>query len=251
VAENVYTIKGADILGKVVVTVEKNAGQATVTVEGNGAGIATGYNSVAVMDQPYILTVTPEAGYIYTVTATMSGSEITLTPNTDNTTYTTPAVTGDLVFTITAEVDTSSVKVSEKVTVQGGSVYAVRYQQELPEKKVPTYNGNAMYWSENHQEYIYLIIAGTLNTDDAKAEIGITTGTPVTVEDSSDINGSNTTDASDAQYVWNMYKAQYSEFTAEVTMEEFIKADRNADYKIDMTDAQVIIKEILGIAATE
>jgi len=203
------------------------------------------------MDQPYILTVTPEAGYIYTVTATMSGSEITLTPNTDNTTYTTPAVTGDLVFTITAEVDTSSVKVSEKVTVQGGSVYAVRYQQELPEKKVPTYNGNAMYWSENHQEYIYLIIAGTLNTDDAKAEIGITTGTPVTVEDSSDINGSNTTDASDAQYVWNMYKAQYSEFTAEVTMEEFIKADRNADYKIDMTDAQVIIKEILGIAATE
>ena len=174
-----------------------------------------------------------------------------MTTNADNTTYTTPAVTGNLVFTITAKVDTSSVEVSEKVTVQEKIVYAVRYKQNLPENKVPTYNGNAMYWSENHQEYIYLIIAGTLNTDDAKAEIGITTGTPVTVKDSSDINGSETTDASDAQYVWNMYKAQYSEFTAEVSMAEFIKADRNADYKIDMTDAQAIINEILGITHGE
>ena len=94
---------------------------------------------------------------------------------------------------------------------------------------------------------IYLTIAGTLSEDAVKAIIGIADGAKITVPDSSDINGSGKLDASDAQYVWNMYKAQYSEFTEDVTMIDFIKADRNADYKIDTTDAAAVVNEILGI----
>ena len=245
---NVYTIPGGAITGAVVVTVEKTQGAFTVSVTGDGAGIADGYTTTAEADKAYVLTVVPEAGYLYTVTATMGGNTIELTANEGKTTYTTPAVTGDLVFKIDRTVDTSDVAVSDKVNVNNETVFAVRYKTKLADNKVPTYNGNAMYWSENHQEYIYLTIAGTLSEDEAKAVIGIADGTPVTVADSSDVNGSGKLDASDAQYVWNMYNAQYSAFTEDVTMIDFIKADRNADYKIDTEDAAYIVNEILGAA---
>lgn len=244
---NVYTIPGGDITGAVVVTVEKTFAEATVSVTGEGAGIAAGYETGAEAGKAYVLTVAPEAGYIYTITATMGGEAVELTKNADGTAYTTPAVTGNIVFTIDRMVDTGSVMVNDKVNVSGGTVYAVSYATKLADNRVPTYDGNPMYWSENHQAYIYLTIAGTLSEDAAKAVIGITEGTPVTVADSSDVNGSGKLDASDAQYVWNMYNAQYSAFTEEVTMIEFIKADRNADYKIDTTDAAYIVNEILGI----
>lgn len=242
----VYTIPGTAITGGIVITVEKSASDATVTVTGNGAGIAAGYETIAELGSPYTLSVTPEVGYNYTITATMGGNEVDLTVSDDKTTYTTPNVTGNIVFTIARSVDTTSVTVAEKVTISGGTVYAVSYATKLADNKVPTYDGNSMYWSENHNAYIYLVIGTSLSTEDAKAEIGIEDGTVVVVENNSDINGTTVVDASDAQYVWNMYNAQYSEFTEEVTMAEFIKADRNADYKIDMQDAAAIINQILG-----
>jgi len=245
---NVYTIPGGAITGAVVVTVEKTQAAFIVSVTGDGAGIAAGYETTAEADEAYVLTVVPEAGYLYTVTATMGGNSIELTANEAQTTYTTPAVTGDIVFKIDRTVDTSDVKVNDKVTIDGGIVYAVSYTTRLADSKVPTYNGNPMYWSENHNAYIYLTIAGTLSEDEAKAVIGIADGIPLTVADSSDVNGSGKLDASDAQYVWNMYNAQYSAFTEDVTMIDFIKADRNADYKIDTEDAVYIVNEILSVA---
>ena len=70
----------------------------------------------------------------------------------------------------------------------------------------------------------------------------------MSVANTSDVNGSDKVDASDAQYVWNMYNAMYSEFTEVVTMVDFIRADRNADYAITISDAAYIINEILGSA---
>lgn len=246
VENNVYTIPGGAITGAVVATVEKTQGTFTVSVTGDGAGIATDYETTAEADKAYILTVEPEAGYLYTVTATMGGESIELTKGTDGTTYTTPAVNGDLVFAIGRTVDTSSVKVRDKVTINNGTVYAISYETKLAENKVPTYNGNAMYWSENHNAYIYLTIAGTLSEEEAEADINIVDGTLKTVASTNDINGSGTVDASDAQFVWNMYRAEYSEFTEDVTMVEFIRADRNADFKINTQDAAAIIDNILG-----
>lgn len=243
---NVYTIPGGAITGEVVITVEKTQGAFTVSVIGDGAGIAAGYDTTAEEGVAYVLTVVQEAGYLYTVTATMGGDSIPLTKNDTETKYTTPAVDGDLVFTIGRTVNTGSVTVNDKVTIDSEKVYAVVYKTKLADNKVPTYNGNHMYWSENHNVYIYLTIAGTLSEEEAEAAIGIADQAPITVADSSDVNGSGKLDASDAQYVWNMYNAQYSEFTEDVTMIDFIKADRNADYKIDTEDAAYIINEILG-----
>ena len=243
-----YTIPGGAITGDISITVGKVAGSVNVIVEGDGAGMAAGYETTAVMNQPYTLTVTPENGYDHDVTATMGGETITPEESDDKTTYTIQNVTGDIVFTITRKVNTEGVAVHNKVSIDGENVYAVTYpDKNLADNKVPTYNGSPMYWSENHQAYIYLTIAGTLSEDAVKAIIGIADGAKITVPDSSDINGSGKLDASDAQYVWNMYKAQYSEFTEDVTMIDFIKADRNADYKIDTTDAAAVVNEILGI----
>lgn len=246
VEDNVYTIPGGAITGPVVVTVEKTQGAYIVSVTGEGAGIAAGYETTAEADKAYVLTVVPEAGYLYTVTATMGGNSIPLTTNDTKTEYTTPVVDGNLVFTIDRKVDTSGVEVNDKVSIDSEKVYAVVYKTKLADNKVPTYNGNPMYWSVNHNAYIYLTITGTLSEEEAEAVIDIADQAPITVANNSDVNGSGKLDASDAQYVWNMYNAQYSEFTEDVTMIDFIKADRNADYKIDTEDAAYIINEILG-----
>ena len=61
-----------------------------------------------------------------------------------------------------------------------------------------------------------------------------------------DVNGTGTLDASDAQLTFNMYNAVYSNFTDDVTMEKFLRADVNGDNKIDVKDAEAIVNQILA-----
>ena len=103
-----------------------------------------------------------------------------------------------------------------------------------------------MFWSEKYATYCYLVISDTLNAEDAKAEIGIMDGEKVTVTNSMDVNGTGTLDASDAQLTFNMYNAVYSNFTDDVTMEKFLRADVNGDNKIDVKDAEAIVNQILA-----
>ena len=42
------------------------------------------------------------------------------------------------------------------------------------------------------------------------------------------------TDAADAQYVWNMYNAQYADIDAVITIPESLSADMNGDKVVDM-----------------
>ena len=71
-------------------------------------------------------------------------------------------------------------------------------------------------------------------------------GEKVTVTNSMDVNGTGTLDASDAQLTFNMYNAVYSNFTDDVTMEKFLRADVNGDNKIDVKDAEAIVNQILA-----
>mgnify|MGYP002712807579 FL=1 len=103
-----------------------------------------------------------------------------------------------------------------------------------------------MFWSEKYKAYCYLVVSDTLSVEDAKAEIGIMDGEKVTVADSMDVNGTGTLDASDAQLTFNMYNAVYSNFTDDVTMEKFLRADVNGDNKIDVKDAEAIVNQILA-----
>lgn len=68
-----YTIPGTAITGEIVISVNKEQTTASVTVTGSGAGAAAGYDATAEIGESYTLTITPENGYNYTVTATMGG----------------------------------------------------------------------------------------------------------------------------------------------------------------------------------
>lgn len=250
-AENTYIIPGADIQGDIVITVNKTenpAGTVTVTIEGTGAGMATGEATVQ-KGSSYTLTVTPEAGYLYSVSATMSGETVTLTEGTDtngNATYTIANVTGAIVFDIARSADTSGVSVAEYVQLNETVMWLVTNTTEVADGKVPTYVGNNMFWSEKYNAYCYLVVAETLDETTAKAALDITAATKVNVAYDNDVNETGTVDAGDAQLVYNMYMAQYADVTTDVTVAKFLEADVNGDKTVNTTDAAAIISAILS-----
>lgn len=245
VEDSVYTIPGKAITGDIVITVTKIDTEAAVTVEGTGAGIADGYESTVEMGADYTLTVTPEAGYTYTVTATMGGSSATVKDNGDNT-YTIEDVSGDIIFTIERTVVVDGVSVTQYLTLDGILVWLVKNEVTLADGKVPTYDGNEMFWSEKYNAYCYLVIAETLTTEDAAAKVDISDGKAEALAYDMDVNKTGKVDASDAQLTYNMYNAMYTEFTSDATMEKFLRADVNGDGTINVEDASAIITYILS-----
>lgn len=140
------------------------------------------------------------------------------------------------------------VAVEDYLTLNGTKMWLVKNNTTLAEGKVSSYAGKPMFWSEQYQTYCYLVIAETLSDEEAKAEIGIMDGEKVIINNGNnmDVNGTGILDASDAQLVYNMYNAVYNEFTSDVTMEKFLRADANGDNKVDVKDAEVIINKILS-----
>lgn len=107
---------------------------------------------------------------------------------------------------------------------------------------------NYISWTLTADGTLTVVIAETLSDEEAKAEIGIMDGEKVIIDNGNnmDVNGTGILDASDAQLVYNMYNAVYNEFTSDVTMEKFLRADANGDNKVDVKDAEVIINKILS-----
>lgn len=245
VAGSVYTIPGTAISGDIVITVNKSATEASVTVEGSGAGAAAGYSAVATIGQPYTLTITPEAGYEYTVTATMGGMAVSVDDNGDNT-YTIQNVTGNIVFTVEQIMVVDGISVSRYLALDGTSIWLIKNTAELEDGKVSAYDGQNMYWSEKYNAYCYLVIAETMNVDDITGIVSIVDGTAKSVVYDMDVNITGKVDASDAQLTYNMYNAAYAGFSADATMEKFLRADTNGDGIVNVEDAAAIIAFILN-----
>lgn len=245
VANSVYTIPGTAITGNIIITVNKEATIANVVVEGTGAGAAFGYEAKVDIGKDYTLTIKPEAGYVYTVTATMNGLAVDVIDNGDGT-YTVKNVVGDIVFLVERAVIVDGVSVSEYLTLDGTKMWLIKNDTTLADGKVPTYDGENMFWSEEYDTYCYLVIANTLNTEDAAAMVEITDGTAVEVEYNMDVNITGKIDASDAQLIYNIYNAFYSEITTDMTMEKYLRADVNIDGKINVEDAVAVIAKILA-----
>lgn len=241
---SVYTIPGTAIKGDIVIDVNKTQTIAKVTVEGSGAGAAAGYQATAEIGKPYTLTLVPETGYNYTVVASMGGISAEV-KKTDNS-YTIANVTGDVVFTVERTVVVDGVTVAKYLTLNEKNMWLVKNEITLSDGKVPTYDGENMFYSEEYNAYCYLVILSeTLTNEDAASKVGITDGRAVVVNYEMDVNNTGKVDASDAQLVYNMYNVTYNEFTADATMEKFLCADANKDTKIDVEDAVAIISHIL------
>lgn len=143
-----------------------------------------------------------------------------------------------------------TVNVSEYLKLDNQSIFLITATcDELTESKVLAYGEKQMYWSEkynnNNGAYAWLVIAdGTKSLDaltaEAKTVIAAVDGTKAEIVYNGDVNQTTRVDINDAQLVWNMYNAQYSNFDT-VNIRKFLEADMTADGKLDTADAAAII----------
>ncbi len=138
----------------------------------------------------------------------------------------------------------SDVSVAEYISLNGRSVWLIRLPGRPEEDRVPTYDGQPMFWSEKYDAFCCLLIAAA-RPQDAAEKIGSAEGAAVTLTDTMDVNGTGKADASDAQLTYDLYNARYDGFTAAVTMEKFLRADVNGNGRIDTADAVAIITSLL------
>lgn len=143
---------------------------------------------------------------------------------------------------------TITVDVSEYLKVNKQSIFLITAAcDELTEGKMLAYDGNQMYWSAKYNEsngaYAWLVISDkSLEEVKTEAEAAITAvdGAKVEIAYNGDVNLTNAADINDAQLVWNMYNAEYSDFQ-QVSVRKFLEADMTADGKLDTADAAAII----------
>ena len=171
--------------------------------------------------------------YKFTIPATIITAGATVTINFDYAATPEPTVTVD---------------VREYLNLSGKTMFLITAScTDLAEGKVLAYNGNAMYWSSKYNEskgaYAWLVISDkTLDEveDEAAAAVKLADGEKTNIDYTGDVNLTGVTDINDAQLVWNMYNAQYSNFDT-VNIRKFLEADMTADGKLDTADAAAII----------
>lgn len=246
-----YTILGTAITGDVVITVTKTVvdpNQFTVGKTGNGAGDAVIAEGTVAKDANAVLTLTEDKLYKYTVSATMGGetAEVTKSGNT----YTVSGVNGAVVFTVTKTLNIDSAAVKQYVQLNGTSLWLVTINGNGTEQisgKTYSFNGSNMYWSSQYKCYVTLVAAAEQPTVTDGFEL-VTVAEVPAITYGMDVNGTGDTDANDAQLVYNMYSAVYVNFTDNVPMEKFLRADVNGDKTVNTSDAAAIINSILGLS---
>ncbi|MBR2310456.1 MAG: Ig-like domain-containing protein [Oscillospiraceae bacterium] len=251
-----YSIPGKDITGKIIFTVTKteigtNPPSSTwydVTFEGSGAGAAEGCVASVADGSSYVFRLNKEEGYRYSVTYKMGDAEEkTIRPDSDGN-YTIKNVKGDLVITITKELDEQdySVEVYSYVTLNdGNTVYLVLVTGGLDDSKVFTYGEISMYYSESYRAWCLLTVESSkLTASLARKQIGSRTGQMDAVGLTGyDVNMTGLVDINDAQLVYDIYNGKYEDFS-EINMHRFLNADVNADKKVTVNDAAGVVSEI-------
>ena len=242
-----YTIPGADITGEIVINSNKQVKLPEtykVTFAGTGAGDATGESTVQEKAN-YTFTVDKKDNFKYTITATMGGTDVTVTEGANNT-YTIANVTGDLVITIEKESTlTMEVAVSEYVQLDDKTVFLVTVTGTPEEGKAFAYGEDVMYKTTAYGENVYswMVIVNKGETfDQATAEANITqaSATAEEVTQSYDVNETNLVDINDAQLTYDIYSGKYTDFE-KVSVRKFLRADVNSDKVVNSADAVAVI----------
>ncbi len=249
------TIAGTEIVGDLTITITETPVEPntfTVTVTGSGASDAeNNYAKTVGIHEDYSLNVTQIKGYDYIMTVTMGGVEVTPIVVEDeehgHTVYTVANVTGNLEFALQKRVNTDGVELGKYLTLgDGHHMWLITKRAELADGNMPTYSGQPMFWSDKYQAYCYLVVSTTLTLEEAKLSVNIQTGTAAHVDYGMDVNMTGTVDASDAQLVYNMYQTGfYTDFTADVPMEKYLRADVDGNLAVNVDDAADIIYHIL------
>ena len=140
-----------------------------------------------------------------------------------------------------------TVDVKGYVKVNNQSIFLVTASGDVADGKVLAYGENRMYWSGKYNAYAWLVISDkgpdAVKTA-AKAAITAVDGTKVTIAYNGDVNLTDSVDINDAQLVWNMYNAKYSDFQT-VNVRKFLEADMNGDKTVDTKDATAIVTDYI------
>lgn len=153
----------------------------------------------------------------------MGGGKIEVTDNGDNT-YIVHNLSGNIVFTVDRSIVVDGISVEPYLTLNGTKIWIVKNNVLLVDRKVTTFEEQAMLWSDKYEAYCILVIADTLDIEDVVTKVDIVDGTAVIVDYNMDVNITGRIDASDAQLVYNMYNTSYTEFTQDATIEKFFVA---------------------------
>ncbi len=237
-------VKGEKLTINVTYT-EPGTSTTTINFTGSGAAdVVGGTNQQAPNGKDFQFTINAEANYTYEVTL----GDTTLEIGADGK-YTIPGAqingTALTVTVIKTPVPTVeyTVAVSQYVQLDGKTMWLVT-ATATNTSDVLTYGGDAMYWSDGYNAYAWLVISDKAQADvqtEALTKMGHSaTAVKTTIDYSGDVNKSDIKDINDAQLVWNMYNAQYDDFT-NVSMEKFLRADVNKDKSVNTDDAAAII----------
>lgn len=258
-----YTISGNQIEGDIVITVTKDSTpivdpskETVITIEGvsaeevEGGRIHTAPNGV-----DYTIRLIKDAAYDYVFKI----GETVIAPNADGS-YTIPGsmLTGEPVtVTIEKTVAAPQVEVTEYLkldTLQaqegGRSMWLVLVTGKPVDGSAYAFDGSLMYASEKYEgAYCYLMISGKTLAEaqeDARALVSQKAGEAPQLTYDGDVNGTKVSDVNDAQLVYDMYLAKYGEFTQQLPVEAFLKADMDGSRNITVKDAAEIVAKIHG-----
>ena len=186
---------------------------------------------------------------------TINGKEMTLKRQgpTYNVSFnpTEVAVDGKITIDVSYVKPSYTVNVTEYVKLNNQSIFLVTATGDVADGKVLAYGESQMYWSSKYNggdgAYAWLVISDkSLDEVKTEAEAAITAvdGTKVEIAYNGDVNLTEVVDINDAQLVWNMYNAEYSNFDL-VNVRKFLEADMTADGALNTDDAAAIVALIM------
>ena len=245
-----YTIKGADVIGDIVISVSKdiNSGIATeITFTGTGSSdVKGGVTQAAENGKDFNFEIKKERGYQYTITL----DNETLTADAEGK-YTIPgAKINGTPFTVMVEKTKSpiQVEVSSYIALNGKTMWLVRAVDTVSNGKVLAYDSNPMFWSEKYGAYSYLVVSEKSKEQmeiEAEEKIAEASAAQTDLAYDFDVNRSGRVDINDVQIVYSIYNAKYENFDS-VSMRKFLEADVTADGKVTVEDAAAVVHYILS-----
>ena len=261
-SDRTSTIEGPNVTGDIVITIrkeDKDPNAFNVTMNGETSAGQLSATQVAKEKDAVLNLNNKLAGYIYSVTATMGGQSVQVAQSGD--VYTVANVTGNVVFTISKSLDVTNLDIVEYLSLDGKTVWLAKISGEIAGKtyayKISENKSANFFWSSKYGAYCYLVVeatsvditaetvetmvAGKLSLLDNTTAVSITYNGNVNM--SKNESGEEVIDVNDAQLVWNMYNAYYSDFT-QVSVEKFLRADMDSEIGIGTNDAAEIIKLI-------
>lgn len=244
-----YTIPGADVKGKIEITVTETAPApktTAITIEGIPADEVEGgkLTLTAANGQDFSFKIVKQDGFTY---AAKIGDDA-LTVAGDGT-VTIPGSRLDgtaLTVTITkTSQNPYGVEVYEYVKLaQQQSVWLIVAKSDSTLK----YGGDVMFTSEKYKGCCWLVISGD-NKDTVKAAaiaaVAAGEGDAQAIAYNGDVNVTELVDVNDAQLVYNIYNTVYNSFDA-TTRRMFLEADMNGDKTVNVNDATAVVNKVLG-----